>query len=516
MAFDEDLLAELDELGGDVADGSMDIVHPDAEHGSKHLHNGNIDSHTSAEIVALGEASGNGGIGEEHEALIEKIASSANSIYGIVELNKSCELDMLLSEISQSQMAAVSHREVIGLVEDDPDYKLVLQANEMSTRIAGEILVVHRFLLDHYKRRFPELETLVRNPVDYARTIKAIGGAKDIAKTELNGILPNATQMVVTVTGSTTAGHPLSEEELIRIEEAADCLLDLSRTKHKIMGFIESRMPFIAPNMTAVIGAATAAKLIVEAGGLTALSKIPGCNIQVLGKAQHTAVGLSSLTTKKHAGIVYYSEAVRKIPEEFRDKMVRKISAKCALAARVDAQHESSDGVFGQKFKADLDAQMEKLLEAAPMNAIKPLPVPDEGPKKRRGGRKVRRAKESLSLTELQKQRDRLQFGKFQDEVVVMDEMEGAGMMGHAAGRVRATQMNNRAKAKVAKKYEKYMKTPKSVVAGTASLAFTPVQGFELANPQAEDTHKNKKVKTAHDRYFASSTPFMGRRESKQ
>ncbi|KAJ2800592.1 U4/U6-U5 snRNP complex subunit prp31, partial [Coemansia guatemalensis] len=196
MAFDEDLLAELDELGGDVADDSMDVVHPGAEDDSKQPPNGKIDSHTSAEIAALGEASGTGGIGEEHEALIEKIASSASSIYGIVELNKSHELDKLLSEITQSQTAAVSRREAIGLVEDDPDYKLVLQANEMSTRIAGEILVVHRFLLDRYKKRFPELETLVRNPLDYARTIKAIGGATDIAKAELSGILPNATQMV--------------------------------------------------------------------------------------------------------------------------------------------------------------------------------------------------------------------------------------------------------------------------------------------------------------------------------
>ncbi|KAJ1729355.1 U4/U6-U5 snRNP complex subunit prp31, partial [Coemansia biformis] len=116
--------------------------------------------------------------------------------------------------------------------------------------------------------------------------------------------------------------------------------------------------------------------------------------------------------------------------------------------------------------------------------------------------------------TELQKQRDRLQFGKVQEEVVVMDEMEGAGMMGHAVGRVRATQMNNRAKAKVAKKYEKYMKAPKSAaLAGTASLAFTPVQGFELANPQTDDAHKDKRAKTAHNRYFASNTPFLGRRD---
>ncbi|KAJ1796165.1 U4/U6-U5 snRNP complex subunit prp31, partial [Coemansia sp. RSA 2399] len=156
---------------------------------------------------------------------------------------------------------------------------------------------------------------------------------------------------------------------------------------------------------------------------------------------------------------------------------------------------------------------VEKLLEPPPMNAIKPLPVPDEGPKRRRGGRKVRKAKEPFVQTELQKQRDRLQFGTFQDESIVMDEMEGAGMMGHSVGRVRATQMNNRAKAKVAKKYEKYLKAPSAAASsGIASIAFTPIQGFELANPtSAVDTQAHKKARVANDKYFASSTPFMRR-----
>ncbi|KAI9500129.1 hypothetical protein BX070DRAFT_196430 [Coemansia spiralis] len=466
-----------------------------------------------ADIAVLGEASNSGEINEEHELLISKLAASSADIRTIAKISYGDELQQLLGEITSSQEAFGGSKQIVGLVEDDPTYKLVLQANEMSARIAGEILVVHRFLLDHYNQRFPELETLVRNPTDYARAVKAIGDAADITKVEFDGILPNATSMVVTVTGSTTIGRLLSKEEMKRVQEACSCLLDLASAKLKLVIFIEAQMPLIAPNLTAVIGSSTAAKLIVEAGGLTSLSKIPSCNIQVLGKSQQTAVGLSSLTTKKHVGVIYYSDAVRGVPEDFRHKMLRKISAKCALAARVDAQHEARDGALGKKFRAELDAQVEKLLEAAPMNAIKPLPVPDEGPKRRRGGRKVRKAREPYMMTELQKQRDRLQFGTFQDEVVVMDEMEGLGMMGRSVGRVRATQMNNRAKAKVAKKYQKYLKAPSgTTTSGIASLAFTPVQGFELTKPQTDDAHTKKKAKTENDRYFSSSTPFMGKR----
>lgn len=67
---------------------------------------------------------------------------------------------------------------------------------------------------DGYRARFPELESLVQHPVDYARVVKAIGGEADITAVELEGVLPSATIMVVSVTASTTAGHPLSESQL--------------------------------------------------------------------------------------------------------------------------------------------------------------------------------------------------------------------------------------------------------------------------------------------------------------
>ncbi|KAJ1836801.1 hypothetical protein LPJ70_006094, partial [Coemansia sp. RSA 2708] len=70
MAFDDDLLAELDELGDDVADESMDAGDAGAPaQPNEHVAAGP----TSADISALGEASNSGRIDEEHEAFIGQV-----------------------------------------------------------------------------------------------------------------------------------------------------------------------------------------------------------------------------------------------------------------------------------------------------------------------------------------------------------------------------------------------------------------------------------------------------------
>jgi U4/U6 small nuclear ribonucleoprotein PRP31 len=90
----------------------------------------------------------------------------------------------------------------------------------------------------------------------------------------------------------------------------------------------------------------------------------------------------------RHAGFIFYSDVVTSVPQDLRSKAVKIISAKATLAARIDYSHTSSDGSQGKRMRAEIDAKMEKLQEAAPSKVIKALPVPDEGPKKRRGGKR--------------------------------------------------------------------------------------------------------------------------------
>ena len=71
-----------------------------------------------------------------------------------------------------------------------------------------------------------------------------------------------------------------------------------------------------------------------------------------------------------------------------RKKAARLVAAKCTLAARVDAFHESSDCRIGDTLKGEIEQKLEKLQEPPPVKQIKPLPAPIDAPRKKRGGRR--------------------------------------------------------------------------------------------------------------------------------
>lgn len=50
------------------------------------------------------------------------------------------------------------------------------------------------------------------------------------------------------------------------------------------------------------------------AGGLTKLSKMPACNVLVLGSQKATLSGFSQVATLPHTGFIYYSDIVQDTP----------------------------------------------------------------------------------------------------------------------------------------------------------------------------------------------------------
>ncbi|KAG0344639.1 U4/U6 small nuclear ribonucleoprotein Prp31, partial [Podila humilis] len=373
------------------------------------------------------------------------------------------------------------------------------------------------FIRDHYEPKFPELETLVGNPMDYARTVKRIANAEDITKVDLHDILPSATVMVVVVTGTTTEGHALTESEWQACEEACDLAFELEKAKAIITEYVESRLTFIAPNLSAILGTATAAKLMGRAGGLTALSKMPGCNIQVMGQDRSLNSALSSASNVKNVGYIYYSPFIMSYPADVRVKALKMTAAKTALAARIDRLHSYPDGSWGRSVREDIEKKVEKLLEPPPQKNVKALPAPLEAPKKRRGGQRARKERELYAVSEMQKLKNRVAFGQEEQEVMGYGTSEGMGMLGQnysgpGAGRIRgpATKERNRGKIsnRNAARLAQYGSNTTgagglatSTTAGTASsIAFTPVQGIELVDPTAAAA----RVKAANEKYFGS------------
>ncbi|KAI9279569.1 hypothetical protein BY458DRAFT_584703 [Sporodiniella umbellata] len=431
----------------------------------------------------------------------KNIQDSPDSLKKMCKLLHSKQTQDVLKKIDYFKELNRSAANVIGPTEEDEEYTLMVQSNSITAEIDNEIQIVHKFIRDHYAPKFPELETLVHNPLEYARTVKTIGNEMDITKIDLRPILPSATVMVITVTGSTTSGRPLTEEEWKSTEEACDMVSDLDSARKKIMSYVESRMSVIAPNLSHVVGTSTAAKLLTAAGGLVAFCKIPACNVQVLGNNKKTNIGFSSAHMEKHAGYIYYSELVNSVPQDLRRKAVKIIAGKAALAARIDSSHKSPSGDEGRKIRDDIDLKLEKLQEPLPSKNTKALPVPDEGPKKRRGGKRVRRQKEAYAMTELRAARNRMAFGEAEEEVGYGDETEGLGMAAKQIGKIRASVSDQRNKIKAPK-----LKSYSNRMSGTAtsglasSLAFTPAQSMELVDPTA--ILEQSKEKKNDEKYF--------------
>ncbi|XVF86692.1 hypothetical protein PTKIN_Ptkin18bG0062600 [Pterospermum kingtungense] len=282
------------------------------------------------------------------------------------------------------------------VLEDDPEYQLIVDCNALSVDIENEILQ-HRLLV----------------------------------------------------------AIPLPEFVLQKTIDACDRALAMDTAKKKVLDFVESRMRYIAFQLY-IVGSAVAAKLMGAAGGVSALVNMPACNVQLLGAKKKALAGFSTATSQIRVGYIEQTDFSNYTPALWV-RACRLLASKATLADP------------------------------------KPLPVPDSVPKKRRGGRRLRKMKDRYGITERRKLQNMVQFG-VQEESSLGDGLgEGYGMLGQAgsSGKLRALVAQSKLAAKVAKKFkDKHYGSSGGGGGGatsglTSSLAFTPVQGIELANPQA-------------------------------
>ncbi|KAK2079688.1 hypothetical protein QBZ16_002083 [Prototheca wickerhamii] len=355
--------------------------------------------------------------------------------------------------------------------EADPSYRLVVRCNELIVDIDSEIAAIHGFMRDHYRPRFPELESLVQSPLDYAAVAAAVGNEMDVTLVDLDALLPPATVMVVTVTATTTAGQPLPPAELQKVLDAAALVRRLAADRAAMQEFVQRRMDAVAPNLSAAVGTQVAAQLMGLAGGLLALAAIPACNLLVLGAKRRTLAGFGARRPR-----------CARAP-------ARLVAGKAAILARVDAHGSDPSGAQGRALRDEMRAKIEKWQEPPPARQTKVLPLPDAGEnRRRRGGRRYRKMKERYGLTELKKQANRMGFNQPEEEFVDGEDTIGLGVINkEGSGRLRSVAVQQRQKlsAKTAKKYAArgYGSSGTATSGLSSSLAFTPIQGIELANP---------------------------------
>ncbi|PRP81545.1 hypothetical protein PROFUN_10907 [Planoprotostelium fungivorum] len=417
---------------------------------------------------------------------------SAAEIKQITKLAYGARLKNLVAKIETEITPGLSK------LSSEEEYDLIVDANNMAVEITDDITRIHKFVQDRYAKKFPELSNIVFNPLDYARVVQRLGNEEDLTKIDLSDILPSATIMVLTVTATTTQGEPLAEEELKTVMDAVTASFALDESRTKIVTYVESRMNKIAPSLSILLGTGVAAKIMSAAGGLSALSKLPAGTIMSLGRNRKSIPGLASTVASRHIGFINETEVVTKAPPPLKTRALRLIIGRTALCARADA-HRAGPSV-GDKYRSEIERKLEKAQEPPPPKAPKPLPVPDDRPRKRRGGRKIRRFKEKYQVTELRKQANRLAFGV--EESTVGNNMKSLGMLTGASGKVRLT-AEDKGLLKKQQKARTYSGSSGNTSGLSSSLAFTSGQEMQLPEPPQL---KKVKLTPGTDSYFGGGT----------
>merc|ERR1711892_46176 len=413
-----------------------------------------------------------------------------------------------------------------GLVEQNPEYQLVVKANELCSRIDNEIAIVHKFVQDMYQDRFPELAGMVPEPIVFLKTVNILMNDIEKGLKKLGTVLSSQTILIVSVTASTTSGKVMDDEKMAPLARGCEVGIELCEARDLILQFVESRMEFIAPNVCRIVGPGIAAKVTSHAGGLTGLTKMPSCNIMLLGAQKKTFQGFSKLQMLPHTGYIYYAKIVQDMPPEYRRKAAKLVSAKLALAARVDCFHQSDDGTAGKKLLDEIQTKFDKWFEPSQQKQTKALPVPLEAPRKKRGGRRARKMKERLGMTDMRKYANRMNFGEIGDDVdqsdlgVDMGQLHAKGASG--SGKVRAAPVDKKTQVRISKALQQKIARNNRAMDGTlsvwtggrttmgrdnsngmaSSVAFTPLKGLEIINPNAAEKKEESK------KYFSDTSGF--------
>ena len=295
----------------------------------------------------------------------------------------------------------------------------MLKTNNLLSKIGEEISAIHHAVVLIYSKKFPELESLIPNKLDYLKVVSRIGNEtvlfspfshkQDMSQVKLDDILAPSQVMIVSITGSTTNGEPLSASSLSEVLSLSSEAIQLDHDRSSLLRFIESRMLSMAPNVSALVGTYIAARLIGHVGGLQALSRMPACNVMLVGQQRQLFEGMDQ-SAPRHSGILFQSDLVQNAPNALRMKVSRVLANKVTLAARLDAQGVKSNAM-GDSYRKTIEEKIAKWEEPTPGMRDKALPVPRDEPKKRRGGRRVRKMKEARQLTEIQKLLNKRRFG---------------------------------------------------------------------------------------------------------
>ena len=204
--------------------------------------------------------------------------------------------------------------------------------NTISTRIR-----------EWYGLHFPELDYILQNIITYAAIVKHAGPRENITSELLTQLdVPNKKIEFIKQAISKSQGGSLTEESAESLRILASQVIQLSELRTDLSNSVENLMEILAPNLKNILTAIIGARLIAKAGSLLKLAQMPSSTIQIIGAEKALFRALKTGARPPKHGLLFQHPSVNSAPKWQRGKIARALSAKIAIAVRIDVYRNAS------------------------------------------------------------------------------------------------------------------------------------------------------------------------------
>ena len=301
------------------------------------------------------------------EVELEKIQATKPQI--IVDSGFAESMPNALSKLREFAMGLSSSK--VTEVSESPDLHIIQAINSLDEidKIANGL---SSRLREWYGLHFPELDNIIDGINGYAQIVLAGKRESLTKKVYEEAGFPDSKAEMISLLASKSRGGDISDVNLSIVQSIAKQILDFHDLRKKLEDHVETEMEAIAPNISAILGAAVGARILGRAGSLRKLASMPASTVQVIGAEKALFRSLKTGAQPPKHGLLFQHAMVHAAPRWQRGKIARAIAAKAVIAARVDVYGEGINNTLLEKLNVRVNEISKKYENPSESETRKP------------------------------------------------------------------------------------------------------------------------------------------------
>ncbi|HEV8290136.1 MAG TPA: hypothetical protein VGQ00_04265 [Candidatus Norongarragalinales archaeon] len=208
---------------------------------------------------------------------------------------------------------------------------------------------------DWFRINFPEMHI---GDDDLLKLAAEFGSRETFDERKAENVIGKEKAREVAMLAKTSFGGNFDANDAAALKSFSKQVLGLQEERKALEKYTEEQMRKHFPNISELAEPLLAARLLVIAGGIEKMARMPASTIQVLGAEKALFSHLRKGSKPPKHGIIFNNPHLSSAPAEERGRIARELATKVAIASRADA---FTHVFIAKKLKQKFDARIKQI-----------------------------------------------------------------------------------------------------------------------------------------------------------